>query len=175
MSVRETYDASGDPPSGEREDDKFYAADALEHAEAINATLAAIAGLVSAEATVATSESTTSTTYTDLATTTDSVTVTIGNSGVALVYTAASITYTSGTSVCPFVSFALSGANTVAASDGTSFILTNIVTTGFSHPVSRLTIVSGLAAGPTTFKMKYRVSGGNWAFANRRISVIPLP
>ena len=50
MTVRSNYDDTGDPASGSRDVDKFYAADAQEHAQQINANTAArsSAGLYSA-------------------------------------------------------------------------------------------------------------------------------
>src|SRR5947209_8007473 len=67
-------------------------------------------------ASVTTGESTTSLTYTDLATTTDSVTVTIGSSGLALVFLYALLQNSQASSIS-YVAFAVSGANTIAASD----------------------------------------------------------
>jgi len=119
---------------------------------------------------VATQESTVSTTYTDLATTTDQVTVNIGASGLVQVFLFASMTNTANYS---FVGFALSGANTDAASDTYAMQLSPPASntldqrgTAFLRP--------GLSQGATTFKMKYRVAGGTGNFANRRIAVIPL-
>ncbi len=124
-----------------------------------------------ATATVATSESTSSTTYTDLTTTTDEVTVKVGTSGVVLVAIQTEITYASGSGGNPLLSFAMSGANTQAATDGyAAGSEAYPLTPGFGATFP----LFGLTAGATTFKLKYRVSGATWAYSNRRIGVIPF-
>lgn len=147
-----------------------------EAAEVGNATAAAINAIVggTASATVATSETATSATYADLTTTTDQVTVDIGSSGKAVVFL-----YTHavpGASQAGYASFALSGANSQAATDALS--LYAIVQGGAGNPTySAVFVLTGLTAGSTTFKMKYRAltSGHSCAFSNRRIAVIPFP
>jgi hypothetical protein len=118
---------------------------------------------------VAANESTTSTTYTDLTTTTDTVTVTIGASGKAMV-TIVALIFSSGTIGDNYVSFAVSGATTTAAADTKS--ISNRNTAGVS--VGGTFIVTGLTAGSTTFKMKYRTSAGTGNYLNRNIGVVPL-
>lgn len=138
-----------------------------------NANKAALNALVNglATAAVATSETTASTSYVDLTTTTDTVTVTIGDSGMALVLLQTLSSNTGGTN---YAGFAISGASTVAASDAYA-----IVHSGHASGVQTQTgstfLVTGLTAGSTTFKMKYRASAGTSTFANRRIAVIPFP
>jgi hypothetical protein len=122
----------------------------------------------SAQAFVATDESTTSTTYTDLATTTDTVTVTIGANGLALVLLYSGV-YNSGTNDT-IISFAVSGANTQAASDTYCIRQATAAAMGWGAPF----LLTGLTAGSTTFKMKYRVSAGTGHGFNRRIAVVPL-
>lgn len=117
-------------------------------------------------ASVATNENTTSTSYTDLATATDTVTVTIGANGLALVIITAE--FFNSTSGNMFVSFVASGANTIAASD------TNGLLAGTLTQASWSKVLTGLSAGSTTFKLKYRVSAGTGNFLNRSISVVPL-
>lgn len=123
---------------------------------------------------VSTSENTSSSSYADLATTTDSVTATVGSSGNVLVIIRAKLTFVTGPNLQTYVSFAASGANTVAASDinaGTHFF--NLAGEVYNAAVPVL--LTGLTAGSTTFKMKYKVgSGVTGAFANRIIQVIPL-
>lgn len=121
-----------------------------------------------ATAVVLTQETTTSTSYADLATTTDTVTVTIGNNGIALVsiygtFTNSGANYTN-------IGFAISGATTVAATD--TFAISQNTTAFLS--MSSVFLVTGLAAGSTTFKMKYSVVAGTGTFKNRRIAVVPL-
>lgn len=122
-----------------------------------------------ATATVATSETTTSTSYTDLATVTDTVTVTIGANGAALIVV--SCEFSNSGANTTWMSWAASGANTIAASDAVAF------TQGASAARfggSRVAYRTGLTPGSTTFKAKYRVSGGTGTFLNRNILVIPL-
>ena len=139
-----------------------------------NANKAALNTLVNgaATATVATSETTVSTTYADLATTTDSVTVTIGNSGMALVLLQANGTSTA--SNYSYTGFAISGATTRAADDAVA-LQYSVWSSGIQTQAGAPFLVTGLTAGSTTFKMKYRVAGGTGTFLNRRISVIPFP
>lgn len=138
---------------------------------------AAVLALVTgpAAATVATSESTTSTSYTDLTTTTDTVTVTIGASGIALVVIN-SINANSNSSSASYASFAASGANTITAIDGNS--AESVYPASFTNFSATKTIfLTGLTAGSTTFKMKYKIAagGGTATFSNRTIGVIPFP
>lgn len=127
-----------------------------------------------AAAYVSTSQATTSATYTDLTTTTDQVTVDVGSSGMALVSVSSKLMGSlAGNSA--YASFAISGATTQAATD--AYAITYVPFTngmGGNIPVSGSWVVTGLAAGSTTFKQKYRVGSGTGTFADRRISVIPL-
>lgn len=138
-----------------------------------NANKAALIAIVNgvATATVATSETTTSTSYADLTTTTDTVTVTIGNSGMALVMLQSLSSNTGGTNT---IGFAISGASTVAAGDPFTLIHSGHAS-GVQTQTGSSFLVTGLTAGSTTFKMKYKVSAGTGTFANRRISVVPFP
>jgi hypothetical protein len=127
-----------------------------------------------AQAFVTTVENTTSTSYADLTTTTDTVTVTIGANGLALVSIHCG-EITNGTSTTRTrVSFAVSGATTQAATDTYSL---QVVTSNASLPqigASGVFLLTGLTAGSTTFKMKYKVDSGTGSFTNRRIAVVPL-
>lgn len=148
--------------------DQFGAADANAVAAAINTLAGGIA-----QAVVATSEATSSTTYADLTTTTDTVTVTIGSSGVAKVSVFAQATSAGSTGQC-FMSFAASGANTIAADDsiavtGTPGSSARPMSLGFEFTLT------GLAAGSTTFKAKYKSTTNAATFINRRIAVEPKP
>lgn len=138
-----------------------------------NANKAALVAMVNgvAAATVATSETTASTSYADLTTTTDTVTVTIGNSGMALVLLQ---TLSSNTGGANYAGFAISGASTVAASD-TYAIIHSGHASGVQTQTGSTFLVTGLTAGSTTFKMKYKASAGTSTFANRRIAVVPFP
>ena len=121
---------------------------------------------------VTTSEATTSTIYTDLATISDEVVVNIGTSGLALVTLSANVM--NGTSTGDsFMSFAVSGANTLAASD-TNSIMYQAWTAGAQGTFGAPILLTGLAPGLTVFKAKYRSSGSTATFANRRIGVVAL-
>ena len=138
-----------------------------------NAEKAALLGMVNntAGAVVAASETTNSTTYTDLTTTTDSVTVTIGASGMALVLIYANITSTGHAGV---MSYAVSGANTIAATDAKSVSFW-AASNPMSANIGGTFLETGLAAGATTFKLKYKTTyTETQTFANRRIAVIPF-
>src|SRR6516164_8121680 len=122
-----------------------------------NNVAAAINTLVNgpAKAFVATSENTTSTTYADLATTTDQVTVTIGQSGAALVSLSIGAAYASTVSGAYYCSFAVSGANTIAA--GSPYEMVGQTSTGTGGttitPMCGTFLVTGLVPGATTFKL----------------------
>ena len=125
-----------------------------------------------AKASVSTGEATTSTSYTDLTTTTDQVTVTVGSSGMALVTIVASDTASQGAGV---VSYAVSGANTSAASDAKSGRSQWWIVASTTIPISFTFLETGLTPGSTTFKLKYKTSdGSSHSFSSRSISVIPL-
>lgn len=125
-----------------------------------------------AAASVATGESTGSSTYTDLTTTTDQVTVTIGPSGMAWISIAAQIT-NSGSAGVSTMSWAASGANVIPADDSNCVFYKNPFAggSGDRHGVTKL--LTGLTAGSTTFKLKYK-AGNTGTFTYRDISVIPL-
>jgi hypothetical protein len=72
------------------------------------------------------------------------------------------------------MSFAGSGANTIAAVDANSVDQAGAA----SQRASATSILGGLNPGLTTLTGKYKVLGGgaaNCAFANRSILAIPLP
>jgi hypothetical protein len=125
------------------------------------------------EAYVVTQESTTFTIYTDLTTTTDQVTVTIGSSGLAMVFISAQLVNVTAGDGC-IVGFALSGATTQAANLSYSLIYQTASGAGNDQRGNAF-LLTGLAPGPTTFKMKYAaLNGGTALFSLRRIAVIPL-
>jgi len=124
-----------------------------------------------ASATVAASETVGVMTYTDLSTPGPSVTVNI-TSGKALVTLTTRIA--NGSLGFAYMSFAVSGASTVAASDNTSIMLYDPAG-HFEIRASATYVVTGLTNGSNTFTAKYRESGGASTFADRSIIVIPLP
>lgn len=125
-----------------------------------------------AAATVATSQTTASTSYVDLGTVGPAVTVTIGANGLALA-TVYALTSNDTINSANIMSFAVSGATTVAAADNFAFIM-RAHTAAQSSAASATFLVTGLTAGSNTFTAKYDVNAGTGTWLNRRISVIPL-
>lgn len=118
-------------------------------------------------------ESTASTAYVDLTTTEDTVTLTPGASGNVLVALSAQI-YDPTTDDIGHMGFALSGGNTLSASDDRS-IGARARTAGASANISSVFLLTGLTDSPTVLKAKYRAgSSSEVHFANRRIAVIHL-
>lgn len=144
-------------------------------AAANNAAKAALLATVNGIATayVATQESTTSTSYVDLTTTTDTVTVTVGPSGMALVLLYAAL-YNDTAGGRTFMGFAVSGANTVAVADAQSINVAIASSCADAGSFGAPFLLTGLTAGSTTFKAKYRVTSGTGKATHRRISVIPF-
>jgi len=125
-------------------------------------------------ATVATSQNTTSTSYTDLATAGPAVTVTTGTK--ALVIVTSSIN-SSDTASSGFMSYAVSGATTIAASDSVATALRQAENYDGTTILNRSSAASvpTLTAGSNTFTAKYRVApGGTQTFQDRSIFVINL-
>ena len=124
-----------------------------------------------ASATVATAQSTSSATYTDLATAGPAVTVTTGTK--ALVIVTGGMRDTGGTDNVGFMSYAVSGATTIAASDTTaiSFVSTTI-SAGKVFRFSAASVAT-LTAGSNTFTAKYRTQNDT-EYTNRAIFVMNL-
>lgn len=123
-------------------------------------------------AVVATSQTTTSTSYTDLATSGPAVTVTTGTKALVTVGGGLGAN-TAGE--YPSMSFAVSGASTVAASDTTRLQVSEPFN-GDGMNLSRTAYVTGLTAGANTFTAKYKSgSGTTVTFANRNITVVGIP
>lgn len=119
---------------------------------------------------VNTSETTTSSAYTALATPGPAITATTGT--MALVAVSATLSNnTSGQN--SYVSYAISGATTTAASDDRAQLLT-AAATNQAFRASHWYLETGLTAGSNTFTAQYRVTGGTGSWSNRRIIVLPL-
>ena len=131
----------------------------------------------SATALVTSNQSTTSGAYADLTTTTDTVTVTIGATGLALVFIEAEMDCSTA-GIGMNASVTVSGANSATAGTiQTVPIIKHTTTVSAARPITKMAHIlqTGLAAGSTTYKMKYNAGGGIACFfANRRISVIVL-
>ena len=122
---------------------------------------------------VATQEARTNASYAAL-TTASSVTVSIGANGLALVVISANILDNTNGGA-GFMSFALCGANTQAASDiyAISLLATGVDVPGITVGASFL--LTGLTSGSTVFTTQFRSAGADTAyFTYRRIAVIPL-
>jgi hypothetical protein len=130
---------------------------------------AASASPASASARVNTNQNTSSTTYTDLATPGPAVTLTTGTKALVIV-TALQFP---ATNQLGYMSFAVSGATTIAASD----LYANIVRDDSANNDARASAVTRLdtlTAGSNTFTAKYRCSATLGAYIDREICVIDL-
>lgn len=129
-------------------------------------------GLGAASGVANSGESTTSTTFGNLTTNTDTATVDIGNNGLALVSIFANMVNNTSTGQSQ-VSFEVSGANTLAPSEGRAIV--SVHPANYSFAIGATFLLTGLSTGSTTFKMKYRrLTAGTSTFSYRNISVVPL-
>jgi len=137
-----------------------------------SAVTAAAASLASATAQTNSSQTTSSTTYADLATVT-SVTLTTGTSAFAFFHASSTHNELSGST---FISCAVSGASTVAASDDFCALNQAPSASAGKQNLAGGHIFTGLTAGSNTFTIKYRVGGGGQTgtFDYRGIQVISL-
>lgn len=78
--------------------------------------------------------------------------------------------YNSTTTAYSYVSVAVSGATTVAASDANSFYYSPLATAGDLH-LSRRMVFTGLTAGTNTFTINYKATSGTSNFGRRTIVV----
>jgi len=123
-------------------------------------------------ATVATSQATTSTTYTDLTTAGPAVTLTTGTK--ALVIVTCRMT-TGDANRESFMSYAVSGATTIAASDTVALTCKANDSGGNGGLRASAASVPTLTAGSNTFTAKYKLSQDtDDSFSNRSIFVMNL-
>lgn len=118
---------------------------------------------------------TTSTSYTSTLTsggTNPAVTVTVGANGLALVSVKAGLA-NSGADGTAWVSFAVSGASTVAASDANA-VNSRLTTATATQNLGFTLLLTGLTPGSTTFTMQYRTGSNTGTFSNRHLAVVPL-
>jgi hypothetical protein len=120
--------------------------------------------------TIADSETTTSTTYTNLSTVGPTVTMTTGTKALVII-TSSKMGNNSGTREA-YMSFAVSGASSVSASDARRIAIGG--GTDLQSGQSGVFFLSGLTAGSNTFEAKYRVYGGTCTWADRSITVMDL-
>lgn len=123
-----------------------------------------------ATAIVTSDETTASTSYVDLNTVGPTVTVTVGTSGIVRISISCGL-YNS-TNADTFASVVLSGANTQTALSNENDSARTNSTVGAR--TASVWLMTGLAAGSTTFKLQYRTSAGTGHGFNRRLSVEPL-
>lgn len=136
--------------------------------QAISDDLTYLSDLIgsAATATVATSQTTTSTAYVDLATVGPTVTLTTRTK--ALVILTAYFENSAGANDCR-MSFEISGATTLAASDANS--IRHVGASGTRMSAAALVTLN---AGSNVFTAKYKVSAGTGTFINRDLIVVPL-
>lgn len=123
-----------------------------------------------AAATVATSQTTSSASYTDLATAGPAVTVTTGTKALVIVTTA--FRDTGGTNNLAWMSYAVSGATTVAASDANAVAMISVNISKQNARMSAASVVT-LTAGSNTFTAKYRTQNVT-EYTDRSIFVMNL-
>lgn len=123
---------------------------------------------------VLTSQSTTSTTYTDLATV-QSVTVTTGTRALVILSALVTTPSPADTTRCA-MSFAVSGATTISASDDYQFMWQgNNARPFYDIAACNSFIVTGLTAGSNTFTAKFKSNlGASATWEDRRIVVIDM-
>lgn len=125
-----------------------------------------------------TSATTTSGTYvTQLSdSVTNAVTVTIGTNGLALVIVSF-FGFVTGNTADLYASFVASGTNTVAVSDNNAVVYgvgPSGGGSGVNAGTSKITTLTGLTPGSTTFTLQYRATGGTLTASQRSITVIPF-
>ena len=118
-------------------------------------------------------ESTTSSSYTDLSTPGPAVTLTTGTK--ALVIVTCFMQQNSSSGAYGFMSFAVSGASSVSATDTKAVYNRMVYSSDDGMRASAVTLLTGLTAGSNTFTAKYKASGaGTPSFNNRSIVVIDM-
>lgn len=122
---------------------------------------------------VATSETTASLAFTDLTTAGPAVTTIVTATGKVLVVWSCYLSNNTASDGAA-MGYALSGANTIAASANEN-IFWNPAQAGLQMPGTRFQLLSGLTPGLTTFTAKYEAfTGGTASFNQRWIAVFPL-
>ena len=114
---------------------------------------------------------TASTSYVDIGTAL-AVTVTVGANGAAEVILTAEITNNT-TGHQALMSFAASGANTIAADDSRALKVLAPVS-NYPFQMSRVVTLTGLTPGSTTFTTKYKAAAQTATYSYREITVKPL-
>lgn len=128
-------------------------------------------------ASVAASQTTTSTTYAALATA-QTVTVTVGATGILQVGVGATTTSNNTSAGKTYISFALSGANTLAAADNVAAEFQSS-SANVEGSTMRTSLLTGLTPGSTTVTALCRVDtggggSGTGTWVNRNLWAVPL-
>lgn len=116
---------------------------------------------------IATSQTSGSVSYTDLGTVGPTATVPVGPSGIVEVTITSQISNSGGNH--SYMGYAVSGANTIAATDTKAIYIATTNVARFSGTF----LLTGLTAGSTTFTAKYKVGGGTGTWLDRAIHVKP--
>jgi len=149
----------------------FVAGTVLEAAYLNDSYAAMVQKAQVASATVATSQTTVSTSYTDLATAGPAVTLT---TGATVLVTISCTLSNNNNGPQSYMSQAISGATTVAASDVNAVRFNGGVWASGFGSFSKTFKVTGLTPGSNTFTAKYRVSSDTGTFLDRTITVVVL-
>ena len=91
--------------------------------------------------------------------------------GTTAVVDTTSTTYNSAGGAYSFVSFAVSGATTLAGSEAASYYYSGLGAVQADIVLSKRIVITGLTAGTNTFTMKYKASSGTSNYAYRSITV----
>ena len=119
---------------------------------------------------VATLQSTSSGSYTNLGTVGPAVTLLTNTSATVIVSSWVAV---SALNQVGYVSFAVSGATTLAAVDTNAGIFQDPISVGLNGIATMAVVINSLNPGNNTFTMKYRTSSGSVDFYNRNLVVIP--
>lgn len=130
----------------------------------------AIAQRTSSVVAINTVQTTVSTSYTNLTTAGPAVTATTGPMALVIM---SSRMGNAAAGANSWVSYAVSGASTIAASDNYALSYDSPVA-GSTLYATYATIEPSLTAGSNTFTMQYRASSSTATFGSRRLSVIPF-
>lgn len=118
------------------------------------------------------SQTTTSTSFTDL-TTVQSVTLTTGTKALVIMKTSGYMT-TPAASSRMMISYAVSGATTIAASNIEAGLFPLLPSSSEQVTQTSVHFVNSLTAGSNTFTMKFAVGSGTVTFLQRQLTVINM-
>jgi hypothetical protein len=123
---------------------------------------------------VTTAESVTATTYQDVGSAGPALTKTLVSGQKVLVTVSARLDTPVAVAQEGFVSFAVSGATTLAANDDNAARAVSNNSTAVGNTVERTSVFTATAGGSHTFTMKYKVSGGTFLVRFRRLVIKPF-